>query len=572
MLGSLRADVLAGRSISGDVTDVKTTLSSWDNCMAKAYCKSVTLPSQKSSSLLTDGRWPVIAAIIVASLIAISFIWCIARCACCGRAFCCSCFSCFRCCGNCCGCCDDPRDRKHKHLDEYPPPGPFAPTQGYRAPQPMMTGGVAQAPQFASFEVGPNGRAIAPTATPVHEDALPPMPSWDTAIRTRVAADDPVEMGDLNPTTGQRIPLMSSAAPAPRVPSPSVSPANRPYNELRGQDSYMATTPPPPAATTAIGANRRPSPPGPYRSASSALDAPPARQGSPYDPYAPNFPSELGAVTAAMGANRRPSPSDPYRNASSELDTPPARQGSPYDPYATNSPSELGAAPASWDNQSPYLQPQNNAIELESPMESTFPPSHATGAPNAYNAYNDGRQNPATSQPYNQGYGTSNVYGTNQPSRQFSNGQDTYYNPPQRQPSDGTSRPLMRNGGQPAGNPNSTPYPSSGPARIASPQPYSNNGGFNYNGASPMSRSPPPNQFTSPQQGYRQAIPQYQQDPYHSENELTSPGGYANSTGPPSYASRPPAQQQQHGASGGAGATYPGYESYAPRGNQQNGY
>jgi hypothetical protein len=32
---------LAERSVSGDADSVKHTFSSWDNCMAKAYCKYV---------------------------------------------------------------------------------------------------------------------------------------------------------------------------------------------------------------------------------------------------------------------------------------------------------------------------------------------------------------------------------------------------------------------------------------------------------------------------------------------------------------------------------------------------
>jgi hypothetical protein len=33
---------LLGRDVSQEVDSVKTTFSSWDNCMAKAYCKSVS--------------------------------------------------------------------------------------------------------------------------------------------------------------------------------------------------------------------------------------------------------------------------------------------------------------------------------------------------------------------------------------------------------------------------------------------------------------------------------------------------------------------------------------------------
>lgn len=35
----LLRSVLGKRDITGEVNNVKTTFSSWDNCMAKTYCK-----------------------------------------------------------------------------------------------------------------------------------------------------------------------------------------------------------------------------------------------------------------------------------------------------------------------------------------------------------------------------------------------------------------------------------------------------------------------------------------------------------------------------------------------------
>jgi hypothetical protein len=43
-VGDIFLDSLLGRrSITGEVSSVKNTFSSWDNCMAKTYCKLVAL-------------------------------------------------------------------------------------------------------------------------------------------------------------------------------------------------------------------------------------------------------------------------------------------------------------------------------------------------------------------------------------------------------------------------------------------------------------------------------------------------------------------------------------------------
>jgi len=137
-VGDIFFDSLLGkRSITGEVSSVKNTFSSWDNCMAKTYCK-----------------WPVIAAIIIGGLIVLSVLWCIVRCACCGMSCCSTCFSFLKCCDCCGGCCDGKKNKPHKHLDDnssYPPPL----HQGYKAPVPMMGGALASGPpQYAQFEVG----------------------------------------------------------------------------------------------------------------------------------------------------------------------------------------------------------------------------------------------------------------------------------------------------------------------------------------------------------------------------------------------------------------------------------
>lgn len=101
-----------------------------------------------------------------------------------------------------------------------------------------MGGGLAasSAPQFAQFEVGKNGFAVEKPA-PLNEDALPPMPSWDEAAKKHVLTEEEknaVELGELDPTTGQKMPLMTGAAiTAP--PSPLNDPGHSPYGAPPGQ-------------------------------------------------------------------------------------------------------------------------------------------------------------------------------------------------------------------------------------------------------------------------------------------------------------------------------------------------
>ncbi|KIW99080.1 uncharacterized protein Z519_00743 [Cladophialophora bantiana CBS 173.52] len=174
------AHYIYARDVVSDVKSVPDTFSSWDKCMQKSYCK-----------------WPVIAAIVIGSLILLSVLFCIARCICCGAEICSCCMSC---CGGCCRG-GRSRDRPSKYKDDYTrmPPTPY---QGYQpAPSPMAYGGVnPSVPQFATFDDPSTKRMI-------NEDALPPMPSWDTATKRRVedtseppqqTANGDLEMGRLD--------------------------------------------------------------------------------------------------------------------------------------------------------------------------------------------------------------------------------------------------------------------------------------------------------------------------------------------------------------------------------------
>ncbi|KAF2865305.1 hypothetical protein BDV95DRAFT_599778 [Massariosphaeria phaeospora] len=259
--------------------DAKDTLSSWDKCMAKTYCK-----------------WPVIVAIIVVSLTVLSIVLCVARCICCGAECACCCF-------RCCACCSCGRSGHKRMKSEPPPPPPMYPAAaGYAAPPappaapPIDTRPLNQQyrshaapafhpaperPQFATFD-GP--------AKPVNEDALPAMPSWGDA-RSRHVEEEvmPEKRGDMEmdrlnhngSTTGlsgtgaaavgvtrrprQPSPVQGGYGPpqgyqndalASRVPQPSPNHSPAPYGAQYGQqqDPYRHVSPIQPSLSPVYGA------------------------------------------------------------------------------------------------------------------------------------------------------------------------------------------------------------------------------------------------------------------------------------------------------------------------------
>lgn len=352
---------------------------------------------------------------------------------------CCSCFSCLKCCGsNCCGCCDNPRDKKHKHLDDdytkFQPNGPA--NVGYQAPVAMMAGGGGQ-PQFASFEVGPNGHAVAPKVVPVNDDALPPMPSWETASKKRVMTAEEekegMELGDLDPSTGQKMPLMSGAVPMSTAASPGAySPAPSPYSELpvHGHD-YMSAG--------AMGAG-----------------------------------GAMGGA-AMMGSGR----------------------GSPKDPYARGPGSNGYRGPGS-AGMSPYSQPASPAYGQDTARGQYAPYSDQQSqnpnmSPAAYGAAGFG--NPRPGMLNRQMTGGSNASGSqfspSGPPRQYSQAAPSYHtNAPSsvgggRSPYGGYTQPVDRN---PSGG---VSMPSPEAHRVASP-PIQNNSGFDFGGGNNSSGAPPP--------------------------------------------------------------------------------
>lgn len=327
--------------------DAKETLSSWDNCMAKDYCK-----------------WPVIVAIIVGGIVAFSVVFCIARCLCCGA-------ECALCCCKCCTCCCG-RDSGHKRIESanqgYPPPPypqqPYAPAQQPYAearsfapppPPPQISTqyqshpppAIARQPSNPHFNPQTNPAFVRPASPeqpqyatfdahskPVNEDALPEMPSWNSARSVRVAVEDdavvPEKRGDVELArlnhNGSNSPVNDAyayhdqgayaqsqtqsqthtynAPPtgyAPRGPSPAQSysqyssasdpydqqPYTQPYANLAAQNPYdnppqlpyhSSSSPAPPSYHTT--ANPYPS----YPASSSPGYYPPTTANPPFDP------------------------------------------------------------------------------------------------------------------------------------------------------------------------------------------------------------------------------------------------------------------------------------------------
>ncbi|KAL3460243.1 hypothetical protein BJX64DRAFT_290410 [Aspergillus heterothallicus] len=189
---------LWARDAASEIESAPETFSSWDKCMEKTYCK-----------------WPVIVGIIIGGVILLSVVACIVNCLCCG----------IRCCTGCCGCCcPSPRPKRTKYADDpyhhQPPPMPQMPQMppqnhgyqagyqgGYQSPQAPPTYRGAQVARFDT--------PSSPGHSKINEDALPAMPSWDSAVTRRVEDTTPhsesVEMEPLNPVS--RPPHRTPSAP-----------------------------------------------------------------------------------------------------------------------------------------------------------------------------------------------------------------------------------------------------------------------------------------------------------------------------------------------------------------------
>lgn len=210
-------------------------------------------------------------------------------------------------------------------------------------PGAAAAGGLGSKPQFATFETGPNGMAVDPALKrSVNEDALPPMPSWEGAAKKRISVEDEpnaVPLQQLDPATGQQMPLMSGAAGnISRAASPNAVPLS-PYGE---QQSGFIPNGPPTGAGYGAGAGAL--------AGGAVMAGAVGGRGRPHDPYRQDSQSTRG------GYNDR----DPYSQQNGGYGAGrgngyPPPQDEPYNPSFPNSNQQQNG----YDN--PYSpNPMNN--------------------------------------------------------------------------------------------------------------------------------------------------------------------------------------------------------------------
>ena len=441
----------------------------------------------------------MIAVIIVGGLIALSVIWCIIRCACCGLSCCCSCFSCLKCCGNCCGCCDPPRGKRHKYLDEpYIPPN-----QGYKVQPPMnphfppvvpmmtpastgVTTGVTPAyatstPQYAEFDVS--------KPRPGGEDALPAMPVWDEAGKQKVLVEEEaVEMDQLKKPegSGQNGALAPGITAAGAIPN-AVSPVGSP------------------------GLNR-----------------------SPYGPPAGN-PNSSGYFPTSGIEN------DPYAQTGQAYSQGAGGYGQAMNQPAGQGYGMAGAAMAGAGRRSPYTdagygqQQQSGGRGYGTPQQDSYS-NYSTGQQQGYDSNFSG----ATAQTTNQGYGMparrsppNELVGDNGYAGAY--GQEPVRRSPVPQYGQGGARPspaAQASYGSGASY-NNTGYDSRGQYSTDSQRPLQQPTGGSYRQA-PAAAAPGgdagfdfgTSAYSRPQQGYRQPSPAGQQYSGQGQQQQQNTVGY----------------------------------------------
>jgi len=355
-------------------SDAKHTLSSWDNCMSKAYCK-----------------WPVIVVIIIGGLIVLSLLICLFRCLCCGVECCCGCFAC------CNACCPSPRGKRAKRADT-PPPGPYT---GYApppatAPMPQEPPRQYAAPASMTYEPSTFARFEEPSKQkPVSPDALPPMPSWGDATTHKVEEEVPlddqkgndVEMNHLDHNGYQHSsasdPMLANAAAAP-MRSP-----HSPPQRQGSQNDYFAQNVSPVERVSPV-----------------------QRQQSPYQKQGPYNPNNVynqdayGNQNSTFGSDRLGSPAPTPGQATGAAVAYPGYRA--YTPVSNPSaPSELGSNDR-FGSAAPPLELSSDNGRYNSPP----PPSYHTAPPNSQ-AYQQQRYyNNVSPSVYSQ----SNFGGSRQPS------------------------------------------------------------------------------------------------------------------------------------------------------------
>jgi len=340
----------------------------------------------------------------------------------------------------------------------------------------MVSGAIPAAkqdlPQYAQFEVGNNGLAVA--AKPLSEDALPPMPSWETANKKHVLTEDEkhdVELGELNPTTGQKVPLMTGGAPTAGPPSPSVGSDNgaNPYGSRPGQgNGYMGA-----AAADPYAQNRNN-----FNQNGRALTGSPAQMPGPGRPG----PSPGPGMAGQTGYRGAPGPA----------------------------PGGYRGGPSPGPGRG-YGGPQNNVG-------------------GGYGSNNGGYGAPGQNYGGN-GFDNASVGGYNNSQQDLNNNRPYPPQQPQRQYSSDTAPPLNRqytSGSSQEGYRNA-PIPR-GPSRGPTPQQ-----GFNFG---PSAQSPPPQNYPPQQQSYgapqgsRNTPPQQQYGPPRTSPPLQQQNsGYSQQGG-----------------------------------------
>ncbi|OAL50144.1 hypothetical protein IQ07DRAFT_567866 [Pyrenochaeta sp. DS3sAY3a] len=344
--------------------EARNTLSSWDNCMAKNYCK-----------------WPVIVAIVVGSLILISIVTCIARCICCGAECACCCFKC------CTGCCGGGGRSGHKRMNSGPAPA-YPQATPFNGPSNPYSAAYAQAPPAPPIDSRPLNQQYRsnamPTFTPapppeppqyatfssptkpVNEDALPAMPTWKDGRDVHVEVEQealPEKRGDLEmdrldhngSVTNGSMTAMAAVGGARRSPGSGRSP-----NQHSPTDSYGF--PPGYQNDSFVGA-------GPQRNSPSPYNRPYAQQ----DEYRRGSPGPRSNLSPVYGAgegygqnqryeNRSPAQQQPYNQYSQQdryddddrYDQPAQRYHSPSPPPANN--YNYNQSAPSYDNFAPAQQ------------------------------------------------------------------------------------------------------------------------------------------------------------------------------------------------------------------------
>lgn len=369
-------------------------------------------------------------------------------------------------------------------------------------------GGKPEPPQYAQFEVGRSGLAVDPKPGGLSEDALPPMPSWDNASKKRVLTEEEkngVELGELDPATGQSVPLMTGAAAVGTSMPPSPAHDQSPFG--------------PPGQ--AIGAAYSDVPGDQYGQNQQSLSphngpgyGPGPGRGSPG--YGPSSQSPGGFNGQGRGQF-----GGPGRGAYSGQ----GRGG--YDGQGRGGYNDQGQGYGPPSPQDPYGADNN----------------YTGAATGGYGRPPPNRQNSGDNRRFPQ------------PQRQYSSDSSRPLNPG-RQYSDQSFDNFQPNG--PPRGPSRGPGGPGGPGRMASP-PRNNTEGFDFGTGAPQqypSRPSPPLQQNSYGSSNSRGRPN---PPMQGGRNGGNDGYYAGSTAPPSYASRSPPPQEP---------SYPGYRPYQPSSSQ----